>query len=187
MEALVSKSKRAKKLAKLNFIPDVTVGFEYTGVGSGSTADPDDGRDSWMFPLRINLPIWMNKNIPEVQEAQKKIEASEAQLREAKNTAFYEVKEAYHRFQLATENMKLYETAVIPQAQIALSSDQAGYEAGNSDFLNLLDSERVYLNAKLAYIRLFFDALQSHADLVRATGLDFERDETPVESKEAKS
>ena len=66
----------------------------------------------------------------------------------------------------------LYETAVIPQTQLALRSDQAGYESGQTDFLNLLDSERVFLNAQLSYIRVYTEALRSYSDLKRSTGLD---------------
>jgi len=178
MEAMVSKSNREKKLAKLNFIPDLNVGFEYTQVGSGMTDDPDDGRDSWMFPLRINLPIWFNRNIPQVKEAQKNLEANRARLLKAKNTTFYEVKAAYHAFDSAMQISELYETAVIPQAKLALMADQAGYESGKTGFLDLLDSERVYLNAKLTHIQLFTEALKSYADLVRATGLDLRPSES---------
>ena len=174
MEALVAKSKYSKTLAKLANIPDLNIGFEYTVVGSGSTTDPEDGKDNWMFPVRFNIPIWQNRIIPEIGEAQKMVEASQAKLLEAKNTAFYEVKDAYYRFDTGMKITELYETAVIPQAQIALSADQAGYEAGNTDFLNLLDSERVYLNAKLASVRLYTEALKSYADLVRASGLNLE-------------
>ncbi len=183
MEALVSKSRRAKTLAKLDFIPDVNVSFEYTQVGSGSTAASDDGKDSWMFPLRINLPIWWNRNVPAIQEAQKIIEANEARLKKARHEAFHEVEEAYYQYDSAMKIVELYETAIIPQAQLALSSDQAGYEAGKTDFLNLLDSERVFINAKLTHIQMLTEALKSHADLVRATGLDFARPEEHQKSE----
>lgn len=180
MEAMVSKAKHNKRLAQLANIPDLNVGFEYIRVGSGSTAEaPDvDGRDSWMFPIRINLPIWQNRIIPEIQEAKKKLEAGEARLLKTKNTAFYEVKEAYHRFESAAQIVRLYESAVIPQAKLALSADQAGYESGRADFLNLLDSGRVYLNAKLNNIQFLTEAVKSYADLARATGLDLDKSET---------
>ena len=140
------------------------------------------GDDKWMFPLRINIRFLQNKNIPGIQEAQKQIEANQAKVKAAKNTAFYEVKDAYYRFDSAMKITELYETAVIPQAQLALSSDQAGYESGKTDFLNLLDSERVYLNAKLTQVQMLTEALKSHADLVRATGIDLER--SPSEREE---
>ena len=174
MEALVSKARHGKKLAWMSSLPDVNIGFEYTQVGNGSTAEPNDGKDQWMFPLRVTIPLWPNKNIPQVQEAEKQVEANQAKLLAAKNTTFYEVKDAYYRFDSARKIMELHETALIPQAQLALNSDQAGYESGKIDFLNLLDSERVYLNVKLTHIKLLIEMLKSYADLVRSTGLDLD-------------
>ena len=66
----------------------------------------------------------------------------------------------------------LYETAVIPQAKLSLTSYHAGYEAGKSDFLNLLDSQRVYLNAKLSSIKIHSEVLKSFSELERKTGMD---------------
>ena len=66
--------------------------------------------------------------------------------------------------------MTLYESGVLPQSELALNSDKAGYEAGRTDFLGLLDSERVYLDAKLGYLKIFTEALKSRADLDRAAG-----------------
>lgn len=173
-EAILKQTQSQSNLAKLEWIPDLNVGFEYTWVGSGMTVDPDDGRDSWMFPLRFRVPLWLNKNIPAVQEAQKKVEANEARLLSAKNNTFYEVKDAYYRYDTALKIAELYETAVVPQAKLALSSDQAGYESGKMDFLNLLDSERVYLNARLSQIQFFTEALKAYADLEHHVGLDLE-------------
>ena len=172
VEAIASKTHYSKRLAQLAYLPDVNVGFEYTRVGKGSTTEAHDGRDTWMFPLRFNLPLWQNRLIPEIQEAQKLEEAGQAKLIAAKNQTFFEVKDAYHRFETASKIADLYETAITPQAKLALSADQAGYEASKSSFLDLLDSERVYLNAKLSEVQFHTEALKSYADLSWATGLD---------------
>ncbi len=120
---IVAKSGYAKRLAQLAYIPDLNAGFEYTWLKKGETTDPMDGRDSWMFPLRFTVPLWQNRIIPEILEAKNEEEASRAKLLRAKNAAFYEVKDAYYRFDAATKIARLYETAVIPQAEIALKSD----------------------------------------------------------------
>ena len=62
--------------------------------------------------------------------------------------------------------------ALLPQAKLAFYSDQAGYEAGRTDVLNFLDSEEVYLNAKIAYYQALADALKSFAAIERAVGVD---------------
>lgn len=167
-EEMVSRSTYAKRLAKLAYIPDLAVGFEYNKMKM-------DGQDDyWMVPIRFNVPVWQNRIIPEIQET-KQIETSKkAQLIQIKNSTFAEVKDAYYRYESAMKIANLYEFAVIPQAEIALNADLAGYESTKSDFLNLLDSERIYFNAKLSQIQFYTEALKAYADVVRATGLDFE-------------
>ncbi|MBI2167265.1 MAG: TolC family protein [Candidatus Omnitrophica bacterium] len=175
-EAAVAKSGVAKRLAKLAYLPDVNVGFEYTRS--------DKEGNSWMIPIRFNVPLWQNRIIPEIQEAKQLEEARKADLLRAKNETFFEVKDSFYRFDSAAKIADLYELAVIPQAQLALKSDQAGYEASKTDFLNLLDSERIYFNAKLSHVQFTTEALKAHADLVRATGLDFEKP-LPEESEKS--
>jgi len=173
-EALASKTHYSKRLAQLAYFPDINVGFQYTRVGSGMTAGPHDGRDTWMFPLKVNLPVWQNRIIPEIQEAQKLEEAQNAKLISAKNQTFFEVKDAYYRFETASKIADLYEAAIVPQSKLALSADQAGYEGGKTGFLDLLDSGRVYLNAKLSQVQFYTEALKAYADLAWATGLDLD-------------
>ncbi|HOW88497.1 MAG TPA: TolC family protein [Candidatus Omnitrophota bacterium] len=172
-EAMVSKTHYAKRLAQLAYLPDINVGFEYTQVGKDAAGN--DGENTWMFPLKVNLPIWQNRIIPEIQEAQKLEEAQKAKLLAVKNQTFFEVKDAYYRFESASKIADLYEVAIVPQSKLALTADQAGYEAAKTDFLNLLDSERVYLNAKLSQIRFYTEALKAYIDLCWATGLDLEK------------
>lgn len=171
-EAMAAKTRYSKRLAQLAYLPDVNVGFEYTRVGESATAGKNQGRDTWMFPLRFNIPLWQNRIIPEIQEAQKLEEAQKSKLIAAKNQTFFEVKDAYYRLTAASKIADLYDAAIVPQAKLALSADQAGYEGGKSGFLDLLDSERVYLNAKLSQVQFFTEALKAYADLTWATGLD---------------
>jgi outer membrane protein TolC len=179
-EAMASKTRYSKRLAQLAYLPDMNVGFEYVRVGSGTTTDSNDGKNSWMIPFKVNLPIWQNRIIPEIQEARKLEEAQKAKLLAAKNQTFFEVKDAYYRFGSASKIADLYEVAIIPQAQLAFSTDQAGYESGKSGFLDLLDSERVYLSAKLSGVQFYVEALKAYADLVWATGIDL--NDTKTES-----
>ncbi len=162
-EEEVAKAAHIKRLAKLSYIPDLDVGVRLT--------KPEEGDDSWMIPIRFNVPIWQNRIIPQIQEAKLLEEARQADLLQVKNKTFQEVKDSYHRYQAAIKITELYETAVVPQAKLALSADHAGYESGKTDFLNLLDSERVYFNAKLAQIQFYTEALKAYVDLLRCCGL----------------
>ena len=173
--AMRGRQEHAHALAKYEYMPDISVGFQYTRIGGGMTSDPEDGRDAWMVPLKVTLPLWQNRIIPAVLEAKRDLNASEANLREAENFAEYEIKNAYYRFTAGRQVVELYENALIPQARLAFSSDQAGYEAGRTDVLNFLDSEEVYRNAKIAYYQALADALKNFAAIERAAGIDIEK------------
>ena len=173
--AMRGRQEHAHALAKYEYMPDISVGFQYTRIGGGMTSDPEDGRDAWMVPLKVTLPLWQNRIIPAVLEAKRDLNASEANLREAENFAEYEIKNAYYRFTAGRQVVELYENALIPQAKLAFSSDQAGYEAGRTDVLNFLDSEEVYRNAKIAYYQALADALKNFAAIERAAGIDIEK------------
>ena len=54
---------------------------------------------------------------------------------------------------------------------MAFRSDQAGYEGGKTDILNLIDSERVYLNAKIVYYQVLAETLKNFAAIERITGM----------------
>ncbi len=171
-EAQINRYRHARTLARFEYMPDLSVGFQYAQIGSGMTADPDDGKDAWMVPLKITIPLWQNRVIAGVREANRNLQASQAQSEQAENMAEYEVKDAYYRFITAKQIVELYENALIPQAGLAFQSDQAGYEAGRVDVLNVIDSERVYLNAKIAHYQAIADAMKNFAALERAVGID---------------
>ncbi|OGX06717.1 MAG: hypothetical protein A2Z88_09580 [Omnitrophica WOR_2 bacterium GWA2_47_8] len=170
-KAALKKEKYANRLAKYENAPDLSVGFQYIRIGEGMTTEPDDGKDAWMIPLKITIPLWQNRIGSGIQESNRNLKSIEAQLKQEENVSQYTIKNAFYRFTSACKIFELYRNALIPQAELAFRSDQAGYEAGKTDILNLLDSEKVYFNAKVAYYQALSDALKNSSLLERATGI----------------
>ena len=69
------------------------------------------------------------------------------------------------------EQMRLFNTTLIPQAQQSLQSAEAAYSTGSLGVLDLLDSERVLLEVRLGLAQLITDYMKSLADMERATWL----------------
>jgi len=172
--ALEKRETHAEALSKYEYAPDISVGFQYFKIGEGDTSEADDGRDAWMVPIKFTIPLWQNRVVPALQEAKKNRQAAQETLRDTENSSEFEVKNAYYQFTTAKQIIDLYENALIPQVEMAFQSDKAGYESGQTDVLNLVDSERVYLNSKLAYYQAVSEALKNFAMLERAVGLDLE-------------
>jgi len=167
-------AQHTSRLSKYEYAPDISVGFQYFEIGGGGTSDPDDGQDAWMIPIKFTIPLWQNRIVPAVNEARENLRASRARLKDAENLSVYEVKNAFYRFTASKEIVDLYEKVLLPQAELALRSEIAGYETDKTNFIDLIDRERVYLNAQIAYHQALADSLKSFAALERTVGFDLE-------------
>ena len=67
--------------------------------------------------------------------------------------------------------MDLYREALIPQAETTLGATLSAYTTGRTDFLNLLDSERVLYTIETGYEDTFARYLKSIAMLERVLGI----------------
>ncbi|MGB2661745.1 MAG: TolC family protein [Candidatus Omnitrophota bacterium] len=168
----VEKAKYERSLAEFDFVPDVTLGFDYIRVGDGYTNLSNDGNDAWMGTLAINVPIWADKVGAHLKEKKAAVKASILNYEDVKNKVVFNVEDLYFKITTYWETILLYENALVPQAEQSFNAARTGYETGRVDFLNWLDSERMLLRTRLAYYRAITDYLKSIALLERAVGQD---------------
>lgn len=161
-------------LKKKDYFPDFTLGVDFIDVGSGKTSAFNDGQDSWMGKFAVNVPIWRRRIKASVNEAKNQLSSSENIYQNVKNRVSFQLKDALFQLQTCKELLNLYENALIPQAEESLKASQSGYETGKADFLDLIDSERVLLNFKIAYYRSVSNYEKYIATLERAVGTNVE-------------
>lgn len=161
-----------KSLAKLDFAPDFTFGFDYIKVGSGHTSMPNDGEDAWMGTVAVNVPLWFNKLSAQLKEKKAALEASKLKYKNTENEVAYEVRDLYFKIVTYKDIVSLYKTALLPQTEQSFEAARTSYETGRIDFLNWLDAERMLLETRLAYYKAIVDYLKSIAYLERVVGRD---------------
>ena len=173
-EAMLKKSQHDLNLAKLENAPDFSIGFEYSRIGVGNSNSADAGQDAWMIPIKITLPIWQNRIGSAIEEAHANLNAAQAQLKQAENSTEYEVKAAYYRFVTAQKTVSLYESILVPQSELMVSSDKAGYEGGpgHGNVEDFVSSQNNFLNIKVAYYEALANALKELAALQKEVGKD---------------
>jgi len=169
-QALIEKGESAYKLAKKDYYPDLTVGFNYIAVGDRPGDVEDEGKDAFNVMLSINLPIWQKKLSSQAQSALNTVAAHESHYRNMMNRTLFEVKDNFFKIQTARDTIDLYENALIPQAEQSMESAEAGYITGIVSFLDLLDAERVLLNVQFGYWQAYTQYLKHVNDLERAVG-----------------
>jgi len=182
-QRFIEKNEESLKLAKKNYFPDFKIMFDYIDIRGGTTTNPEDGRNSWMASIGINLPIWRKKLRASEAEAAIKVEASRKSYKDVENETLSLVNELFFEVKTASEEINLYKYSLMPQAEQSLKASEIGYLTGKVDFLNLLDAERMVLLIKIGYFKTIADLGKSLAQLERVVGKDITSEQKAVKSE----
>lgn len=175
----IEKSEFGIQLARKSFWPDLRLGFSYINVGDRedrpgrSMPPPDNGQDAYNVSLGISLPIWRAKLRAALNEAEHLHTAAQAQYDRLENETDFEIRDQYLRLSTTRDQLEIYSTVLIPQAEQSLNSSEAAYTTGKLGFLDLLDSERTLLSVRTSFYRLKADYMKALSDLERALGIPF--------------
>ncbi|MDZ8119022.1 TolC family protein [Pontiella agarivorans] len=159
-------------LARRERLPDFTLGVQYIQTDDAGTPVSDNGKDPIMGTIGINIPLWAGKNSARVAAANYQRTAAELTLQNRERTLEADIKRTLYNLRDADRKINLYAESLIPKAEQSLEVNRTAYEAGQMEFINLMDAERILLEFQLAYERALADHLKHRADLSRLTGLD---------------
>ncbi len=161
----VEKGRLAYLAAWNEFLPDFSFSYEQMIV---------NGRgEDWKGMMGVTVPVWFwAKQASETSQMKAELDMFRAEYKFMENMAFLDVKSAYERVQANENLVGIYETSFIPQAEQALTASLSGYEAGQVDFLNLLDSQRTLLEIKSEYHERLAGLEGAKAELELAIGAD---------------
>jgi outer membrane protein TolC len=115
----------------------------------GGYTDFSGSENLVMLTIGFDLPIWRTKYRAGVREAEKRIESSQADLEAAEKQISYDVQDAHFKSLTARRTVDLYKNSLIPQAEARFKASEAAYRIGQVSFLELLESERFLLNARV--------------------------------------
>ena len=186
-ERQIERDEQSLRLAKLEYWPDFTLGFEWiqmdprgafrppvnpqTGMRPRVSQMSENGSDNWAITFGFNVPIWFERIEGGIREARERLSASRRQLRSAKNRITYQVEDALARIDSQRDIADLFATAIIPQAEQAYQVTREGYITGTSDFQFVIDNWQKWLFFRLQYYRTLGDLERSVADLEQAVGV----------------
>ncbi|MBF0522010.1 MAG: TolC family protein [Candidatus Omnitrophica bacterium] len=165
----VDRGQAAVDLARNEFLPDFNVRFKQM-VDKGSAVD-----GAWAGMIGVTIPLWFfEKQSFGVKEMKSDLEMVKAEYKGKENAVLFEVNDAYARAVANKKLVELYETAFIPQAKEAVSVAMKGYESGRTDFLAVLDSQRMLTEFKLEHYKAILDLRVALADLEKVVGGDID-------------
>jgi outer membrane protein TolC len=180
-DALITRGERAADLAKKNYWPDIVVGAGFVNVGRRGDAagvaapPPDNGKNAWTVSVGVSVPLQRDRLKAAVEQAEAETAAEQAARVSVANDVRFAVRDQVVRLQSLDEQVSLFRDVLIPQAREAQRSTESAYETGQVGVLDLLDTERVLFEVRLANARQQADLLVALARLERAVGTRFPR------------
>ena len=169
-EAAIRKSEFMKSLARLQYYPNFNVQASYISVARGNSMSSDAGKDAYSIGIGLNIPIQLGRRSAATEEADATYRANTLMYRNVENTVKAEIEDLHFQLMSIGQTLDLYDQGLLVQAHNALESALSAYSTGRMDFLNLLDSERMLLQARLGYVEEQADYQKTLAALERAVG-----------------
>ncbi len=163
--ARVSAEEATLALAQKEYNPDVEVMAAYDGFWQGM-----DRPLQWQVGARVNLPVRYARRGGTVEEARAKVAQRRAELARLVDRINFEVQEAVEQFRESAEVVRLYEEKTLKAAEANVKEAQAGYAAGKTPFLNLVEAQRSRVMLRDRYYEVIAEAARRRAALERAVG-----------------
>ena len=161
--ATIDASKTQVKLAELAYYPDFNV-----SAGYNSLWDNEDKR--FTIGVGINLPLGQGKRKAAEREARAIVKQAHWRKTELEAKIKEELQIAYVRVEESLHVLKLYREQLIPLADENLTAAKTDYQAGKSDFLTLISSEKNRMQTQLQTEQALADVYRRFAELEFAVG-----------------
>lgn len=143
-------------------IPDVTVSL-------GSKKAEELGRNQTIVGISIPFPIF-DRNQGNVLEAQRRADKARDELSATEVRLSAEVTQNEERLKALVVEAQTLQSEIMPGARSAYDAASKGFELGKFSFLEVLDAQRTFFQARAQYLRSLSDAHRTAAELERVLG-----------------
>lgn len=169
----IEKSRAQEDLARRNLWPDLTLNLGYRQRMS-MAGDPVTGSDFISFGIGFSIPAFSSrKQRQQVAEARSHIRMAEAHKVADRQRIFYDIQKLVIEIEEHRDKARLFQTAMLPQAEQSLTSAITGYQVDKVDFLTMLNNQMTLFNFEIAYFRQVVEHEKRLAGLEAVVGIRF--------------
>jgi cobalt-zinc-cadmium efflux system outer membrane protein len=152
-----------KSLAAWNFAPDFNLFYRKAWTNTPS--------DNFAVGIELIMPLWFFvKQSSEYSAASLQALEAEKMLQKQQRDLESKVRSLSLKVNSFAKLLKIYESALVPQATSTLNSSRSAYQAGRTTFLELLDSERSLYSVRMAYYRTLLQLVDNIVQLEENVG-----------------
>ncbi|WP_076591339.1 TolC family protein [Herminiimonas arsenitoxidans] len=161
----VERRKAMTAVERSRRIPDVTLTL-------GSKRDEQMGRNQAVVGLSIPLPLF-DRNQGNILEALRRTDKARDDLTTVEVGLNRELGQTHGRLSTSIIEAEMLKSEVVPAAQRAYEATTKGFELGKFSFLEVLDAQRTFFQAKAQYLRSLAETHRAAAAIDRLLGEQF--------------
>ncbi|CAL61758.1 Cobalt-zinc-cadmium resistance protein czcC precursor (Cation efflux system protein czcC) [Herminiimonas arsenicoxydans] len=161
----VERRKAIAQVERSRRIPDVTVTL-------GAKRDEQMGRNQAVIGLSIPIPVF-DRNQGNVLESLRRTDKARDELVATEVNLNMELGQAHGRLSKSLIEAELIKTEILPGAQSNYDATTKGFELGKFSFLEVLDAQRTFFQAKSQYLRSLAETYRAATDIDRLLGEPF--------------
>ena len=151
--------------------PGFSFGVEY--ISTGSAANPalaGSGTDPIIAKFSIDLPVHHARYSAARREARARSRMARSSLSATHDRLRTELERDHFLARDTERQIALYQETLIPRARQAFEAVETSFRGGQSNYIELIDAERVLLDFDLALKRALTDRMIAHARLEALVG-----------------
>jgi outer membrane protein, heavy metal efflux system len=161
--------------ARSQAVPDVTAFARYGQesllgpVVTGTQARSFEREKVLEFGMSIPLPVF-NREQGTISEAASRRAQARAERENLEATIRRETALAFHRYEIAHKSLEILQTGVLEQNQASVRIVQLAYDLGELRFLDIVNQQRVLIEAETTVVNAQTELNAARADLENVVG-----------------
>ena len=125
------------------------------------------------FEFGISIPLWIPKEVEEVQVASIQMNISELQSKSSKIFSNSFLEKSWNSYQNELLNWKKYKISLLPKSEKVFSIAQKQYKAGEITYFEFIDNYRVWKNIRLSELDQRLSLLKTQSELNQTNLLNY--------------
>ncbi len=165
----IAAAELAVQLADKAGYPDLSLGVDYTFIGSNDAAGSGD--DAVALTVGLGLPIWRGAYRAKQDGARAHLKMARANLDAARNGLIADLEMALFKLRDTSRHLELLNTSLIPKGQEAIGIMGDTYQSGESNFIEVVDAQRILLEFQLQAVRAEVDRAKALSKVEQLSGV----------------
>ena len=154
----------ARRLAYSSFLPQISLTYFKQKINRD---------DFWGGEVSLSLPLWFMKQKGIIQQATAKRRIADYFYTAEQLRLNRELDQAIAHYKKAANEMRLYQTDLLQEAEEVFHIAQQSYAVGEIGYLDFIDAQQTLIQTQQDYLQSQYNFKIEKANLIRLTGIEF--------------